>query len=635
MSHLKPLMQQNFLEYASYVIVDRAIPDLRDGLKPVQRRILHTLHSAHDGKFHKVANIIGETMKLHPHGDAAIGDALVVVANKEYFIEKQGNFGSPVTGHRAAAARYIECRLNPLAVDTLFNPHLTEFVPSYDGRREEPVFLPSKLPVILMLGPEGIAVGMSTKILPHNLVELLEGQIKVLQKKKVELLPDFFTGGRVDVSEYEDGLGKVKVRAKIERKDDKTVVIREIPFGTTTESLIASIEAAAQKGKVKIGSINDFTTESVEIELTLPRGVYAEELMPQLYAYTDCEVSISSNPVVIHDRKPVVLPVTEMLEFLTKQLREIIRAELELELKNLEDRQHWLTLEQIFIEQRVYKKIEKAKTDQKVKEAVWTGMHEYEILFVRPMVKDDIGRLLEIRIRRISAYDIDRNRKQLDEIAKNIRQVRSKLRNLTKTTISYLEGLVKKYRSQFPRRTEVTTFKSVDKKAVARQHIKLSYDPDTGFFGSQVRGRDFGLSVSEYDRVLAISNNGTYRIMAPPEKVLITGKLLYCAVFDQEEGVRFTIVYRDGDRNCYGKRVHIQRFIKDKEYFLIKSGKIDFLWEEEKLGTLEMKFVPMKRQRVTEASYDLSELDYMGVSARGTRLAPKPVGRVKFRAGAE
>ena len=288
MSYLEPVMQQNFLEYASYVVVDRAIPNLNDGCKPVQRRILNTLFEVDDGKFNKVANIIGETMKLHPHGDASIGAALVVLANKEYFIERQGNFGNPTTGHAAAAPRYIECRLTELAKDTLFNKNLTEYQPSYDGRKKEPVILPVKLPVILMLGTEGIAVGMATRILPHNFKELLKAQIKILEDKRFKLYPDFMQGGIMDVSEYKDGLGKIKVRAKLEPVGDKKILIREVPFSTTTEGLIASIEAAAQKNKVKIASINDFTTESVEIELTLSRGVYAEEVSPQLYAYTDC-----------------------------------------------------------------------------------------------------------------------------------------------------------------------------------------------------------------------------------------------------------------------------------------------------------------------------------------------------------
>jgi topoisomerase-4 subunit A len=408
MAQLETLMRRNFVDYASYAILDRAIPDLRDGLKPVQRRILHTLFEMHDGRYHKVANVIGETMKLHPHGDASIGDALVVLASKGFFIDRQGNFGNLLTGHPAAAPRYIECRLTPLALENLFNEALTEFAPSYDGRNKEPLCLPSKLPVVLMQGIEGIAVGMATKILPHNLVELWRAQIDLLRGESIEIQPDFPQGGIADVSAYDDGRGKVEIRARIAKRGDKRVVISEVPYGTTTESLIASIEAAVQKGRVKVASIDDFTTDRVEIELALPRGVTAAEVIPQLYAYTDCSVSVSSNVVVIVDRRPVQMTVSEALQALTEQLRERIRAELEWERGQLVDRQHWLTLEQIFVEQRVYKRIEDATTEEAVRDEVLTGMAAFEELFVRPLVDEDVKRLLELRIRRISAYDIER-----------------------------------------------------------------------------------------------------------------------------------------------------------------------------------------------------------------------------------
>lgn len=630
MVSLEPLMEKNFLEYASYVILDRAIPDIRDGCKPVQRRILTTLFGSHDGKFHKVANIIGETMKLHPHGDVSIGDALVVLANKEYFIERQGNFGNPITGHRAAAARYIECRLTPLAVDTIFNKELTQYIPSYDGRKDEPLFLPAKLPVVLLLGTEGIAVGMSTKILPHNFRELLEAQVKILEKKKFQLFPDFRSGGVVDVSEYEDGLGRVRVRAKVEPRGEKHVVITEVPFSVTTESLIASIEAAAQKNKIKIAGIQDFTAESVEIELQLPRGVYADEVIPQLYAYTDCEVSLSPNLVVIHDGHPRILTVSKVLEILTEQLVEVLRAELQYELAQLQDKQHWLTLEQIFIENRVYKSIEKQKTADGVHKAVWDGMHEYEILFVRPMVDEDVERLLRIPIRRISAYDIAKNRRDLEQIAKSIKAVNSKLRRMTATTVKYLQHLIDKYGDQYARRTQIDTFEVVDKKAVARQNIRMAYDPETGLYGSEVRGSKFVQTISEYDRVLIVSNDGSYRIVGPVEKLLV-GKIVYCEIFDQDKGTTFTVVYRDKKRVAYGKKVHIEKFIRDKEYYLIKNkeGRIDLLSEADDPGIAELGFPPAPRQRVHSATFDLREVPEVGPSAKGNRLAPKAVSRVK------
>lgn len=629
-NHLEPLMQQNFIEYASYVIVDRAIPDVRDGCKPVQRRLLNTLFEIEDGKFHKVANVIGETMKLHPHGDASIGEALVVLANKEYFIEKQGNYGSVVTGHAAAAARYIECRLTPLARETLFNKALTQYVPSYDGRKQEPLYLPSKLPVILMLGTEGIAVGMATKILPHNFGELLQAQIKILQEEKFKLYPDFQQGGLADISEYDDGRGKVKVRALIETVGDKKVVIREIPFSTTTESLIASIETAIQKGKVKISAINDFTTENVEIELTLPRGIYADEVIPQLFAYTDCEVSISSNIVVIQDRHPVEMTVSQALKYLTEQLREQIKAELEYELGVLEDKQHWLTLEQLFIENRIYKRIENAETEEKVRSEVMNGLKPFAAQFIRKMNDDDVNRLLELRIRRISKYDIQKNRQDIDDIVRAIKNARSKLKALTKTTISYLEGVLAKYGDHWPRRTRLERFVAVDKKAVARQNIKVAYDSETGFWGSDAKGKDFPLTISEYDLVLAICNDGTYRIMTPQPKVLLSGKVLYCDVFDPEKGVVFSVVYRDDKKNAFAKKIHIHKFIRNREYELIprKEGKIELLTADENPGSITLVSSITGRKRAEVLEVDLNSLELTAPTARGTKIAPFAVAKV-------
>ena len=634
MSQLESLMKDHFVEYASYFILDRAIPDLRDGLKPVQRRILHTLFKMHDGRFHKVANVIGDTMKLHPHGDLSIGDALVVLANKDFFIERQGNFGNLLTGHRAAAARYIECRLTDLAREAMFHPALTEFVPSYDGRNEEPVVLPAKLPVILMTGTEGIAVGMATKILPHNLVEIWKAQIAILKKKPFELFPDFQQGGLMDVSSYEDGEGKVELRARIEARDRKTVVIREIPFGTTTESLIASIESAVGKGRVKISSIDDFTTDKVEIELTLARGSDADEVIPQLYAYTDCSVSVSSNLVVIDQRKPVKLRVADIARSLTESLKAQLKLELQYDRDQLADRKHWLTLEQIFVEKRIYKLIEDKTTAEAVRKAVWTGMKKHQKLFVRPMVEEDVTRLLELRIRRISIYDIERNRKEIEDIDEKIKNVERQLKNMVKTTISYLEGMLEKFGDQYPRRTTITEIEAVDKKAVARQNLRLSYDKKTSFFGTEVRGDQFKMTVSEFEFVLAIAKDGTYRIMSAPEKVLFTGPLIYAEMFAPEKGIEFTVAYRDKSKIAFAKRVRIEKFIRNREYRLIKDkgGRIDELLAEGVTGSVHMNFVPQKRQRVKEADFDLSVLELTSPTARGARMAAKPVGKVMFTA---
>src|SRR5580692_9326110 len=394
-------VDRGFLEYASYVIRDRAIPNLADGLKPVQRRILWALHRTDDGRFTKVANVVGDTMKYHPHGDASIGDALVVLTNKRYLIEGQGNFGNIFTGDPAAAPRYIECRLTELARTELFNDDLTEFVPSYDGRKKEPVALPSRLPLLLMLGTEGIAVGMSCSILPHNFPELLEAQIAILKKQPFKVLPDFQTGGLMDAREYRDGAGQIKVRAKIKIKDETTVVIKEIPPNTTTESLTDSIEDASRKGKIKVKSINDFTSEEVEIEVRAPNGVSADQLADALYAFTDCEVTISSRIMVIRDNRPVELTVSEALRENTIQLVATLKRELELKETQLQQELHYKTLVRIFIEQRIYKKIEQARTNEAVIEAVIEGFKPFRRQMHRDLASEDIAMLLEVRIRRI------------------------------------------------------------------------------------------------------------------------------------------------------------------------------------------------------------------------------------------
>ncbi len=639
MTQLEPLMRRNFLEYASYVVVDRAIPELRDGCKPVQRRILHTLFTMDDGKFNKVANIIGECMKLHPHGDASIGDALVVLANKGkalgnhdlgYFFEKQGNFGNIMTGDGAAAARYIECRLTPLAKETLFNPALTQYSPSYDGRRDEPVALPAKLPVILMLGTEGIAVGMATTILPHNLGELLQAQIRILKEEPYRgLRPDFPTGGIMDASEYDDGRGKVKVRAKIEADGEKRVVITELPWGVTTESLCASIETAYEKGKVKISNINDKTGEEVRLELDLPRGVSTDEVIPQLYAFTDCEVEVNTNIVVIRERKPAELRVKEILEECTARLKDIIRAEIEHQLSGLTDKQHWLTLEQLFIENRVYKKIENQTTEEGVNQAVWKGMEPFNGMFVRAMVDEDVVRLLEIRIKRISQFDIDKNRRDIDDIVRAIKEAKAKLKNLTGTTIAWLEYMHGKYAAVFPRRTKVKSMEEIDEKSVARANIKLGYDQATGFFGSAVKASDREIKVTEYDKVIAIMQNGVYRIMAPPEKTLLEGKVIHLEIFDPEKGLPLVVVYRDKQKVPWAKKVHIQSFIHDKEYELIKerAGRIDHLLTKAR-GIATSHMVPVPRLRVHEERFDLATLELSGLAARGTRIAERPTAKI-------
>jgi len=518
MAFVNNLYNTNFLEYASYVIKDRAIPHVDDGLKPVQRRILHTLFEVDDGKFHKVANVVGQCMKYHPHGDASIGDALVALANKDLFIDKQGNFGNIFTGDPASAVRYIECRLSPLAREVLFNPEITEYVDSYDGRNREPVTLPAKLPVLLALGAEGIAVGMSTKILPHNLIELLEAQIAYLKGSQNTVYPDFPTGGFADVSEYEDGNGKVLLRAKLDTSDPKRIVVRELPFGSTTESIIASIEAAARKGKLKIAGISDYTAENVEIEIRLARGIHTQDTVDALYAFTDCESSASVNMLVISGDKPVVMSVSQIIRRNTDSLVEILKAELKLEEKKLKDKLHAKTLEQIFIENRVYKKIEAMKTADGVTQAVFDGLKPFKAQIKREVTKEDVDTLLKIPIRRISLYDINRAKKEMDEISARLREIKKALGAIVDYTVDFLGDIIRKYRPMYPRKTQLISFKKVDVREAAQRNLKLRYDKDTGYLGHEVNGNVL-LDVSPYDRVLVIRKTGAYSVINVPDKL--------------------------------------------------------------------------------------------------------------------
>src|SRR5258706_8675041 len=435
----------SFLEYASYVIRDRAIPKLADGLKPVQRRILYVLHTLDDGRFIKVASVTGETMKYHPHGNASIDDALVVLANKRYLIEGQGNFGNIFTGDIAAAPRYIECRLTALARTELFNDEITDFVPSYDGRNQEPVVLPSKLPLLLMLGTEGVAVGMACKILPHNFPELIEAQIAILKKQPFKCLPDFPTGGLMDARGYADGKGGIKVRAKIKAKDDSTVVIKEIPPTTTTAALIGSIEDASRKGKIKVKSINDFTSEEVEIEIKAPSGVSCDQLIDALYAFTDCEVTIASRIVLIKNNRPFEMTVSEVLRENTAQLVDILKRELQLREGKLQDELHFRTLERIFIEERIYKKIEQAKTNEAVLAAVHDGFKPFRRQLLRDLADADVERLLQVRIRRISLFDINKHREEMEKAKTELGETRKHRKNLTKTVPDPRQSLLAHY----------------------------------------------------------------------------------------------------------------------------------------------------------------------------------------------
>ncbi len=517
MQDLKQMMREHYLKYASYVILDRAIPNVADGLKPVQRRIMHTLFEMHDGKFHKVANVVGQTMAYHPHGDAPIYEALVNIGMRGFLLDTQGNFGNMLTGDPAAAARYIEARLSPLALEVLFNPAITKFIPSYDGRHQEPVTFPAKIPLQLLLGAEGIAVGMSTKVLPHNFVELIEAVIAILEERPYKVLPDFPTGGIMDASEYSGGRGKVKLRSKIEVRDPKTLVIRDICYGTTTESLIHSIDEAAKRGKLKIESISDYTTEKVEIEIKLPRGQYAEDVLDHLYHYTECQVNLIPQMILIKDNLPVDTSVQEILEHHVTLLLSYLKKELELEeekyLQDIFER----TLEQIFIENRLYKQIEEVKSSEEMFDTLKKSIKPYHHLLARLPEMPDYERLLAIPIRRIARFDIEKNQEDIKAVEKKLSKTRGHLKKLKPYAISYLKSLIERFGKHFPRKTEIQEIAEIDKKAIERKEITVGFDPKTGYVGTKVVGAK-EISCTNFDKMLIFYKSGIYKIINIPEK---------------------------------------------------------------------------------------------------------------------
>ncbi len=627
---LHRLFHDNFIDYSSYVITERAIPDLADGLKPVQRRILQTLKNMDDGRFHKVANVVGECMKLHPHGDASIFAALVTLANKGYLIDRQGNFGNIFTGDQASAPRYIECRLSPLARETLFNPDLTEYTDSYDGRMREPVTLPAKIPLLLLQGAEGIAVGMATKIMPHNFCELIEAQKKILRGEPFEIFPDFPQGGLLDVSHYQQGNGRLRCRARIEARNDKTIVITEIPYGTTTQGVIDSIEKAVKAGKLKIQSVSDYTAESVEVEIKLPRGVYAAETIGALYAFTDCEISISPNLTVIRDGKPVVMTVDEVLRCNTGKLKNDLGRELEIELGRLRDRLHAELLEQIFIEERLYKEIEECESFEAVLAALDRALAPFADRLERPVTREDMERLLEIRIKRISRYDIEKKRRAIDETRAAIARVEADLADLTGFCLRFLDDLLVRYGPQHPRRTELASFDEVDARKVALANLTVVYHRESGFLGHQVKDKgDIEIACSEYDRLLLITKDGMYKVIAVPDKLYVGSDVLW--VGKVARSLLFNLVYRDGSSGLsYVKRFRMPKFIVDREYRLFPAHRKSFI-QHLSLGEgqgARIYFAPSRRARSNLMDIAFDDFLIKGVAARGKRLGARVVRRV-------
>ncbi|MGD1084580.1 MAG: DNA topoisomerase IV subunit A [Verrucomicrobiota bacterium] len=621
-------VDRSFLDYASYVIRDRAIPKLDDGLKPVQRRIFWALHEKDDGRFIKVANVVGHSMQYHPHGDASIGDALVTLANKGYFIERQGNFGNIFTGDLAAAPRYIECRLTELARTELFNDPLTEFVPSYDGRNKEPVALPCKLPLLLMLGTEGIAVGMSCCILPHNFPELLEAQIAILKKQPFKVLPDFQTGGLMDAREYRDGAGQVKVRAKIKIKDETTVVIQEIPPNTTTESLTDSIEDASRKGKIKVRSINDFTAEEVEIEVKAPAGVTAEQLVDALYAFTDCETSIASRVVVIRDNRPVEMTVSEVLRENTARLVATLRRELELKAALLQQELHSKTLVRIFIENRIYKQIEQCRTNEAVAEAVEKGFKPFRRQMQRDLAAEDIETLLGVRIRRISLFDIHKHREEMDKIKADLDETRGHLKNVTKHAIAHLEALLEKYGPLHPRLTKSSRYDEVDAREAAFKAFKAAYDRESGYVGHKVSGEEFKLDCTKFDKLLLVFRDGHYKVVELPEKMFVGPDMVFCALPERDRVM--TLAYTNRDAS-YLKRFTFGGTILNKEYFCIPPKSRILFFEPETPAELFIRYKAAPYQKINQQTCNPSQVEVKGPKTRGRQISIKEVAAINSK----
>ncbi|PID27075.1 MAG: DNA topoisomerase IV [Candidatus Cloacimonadota bacterium] len=631
MANLKEFFDYNFIEFANYVVKYRAIPDIHDGFKPVQRRIIHSMLELDDGKFNKVANIVGNTMKYHPHGDASIYESLVNMANKNLFIEKQGNFGNIFTGDKAAAARYIEARLTPLAKEVLLNKELTDYIDSYDGRNKEPIIFPAKIPIILLLGSEGIGVGMSTKIMPHNFNEVLNAQISYLKGEEFTLYPDFQHGCMMDVSEYNDGNGKIKLRAVVETESDKKIVIRKIPHGTTTESIINSIEKASKKGKIKVTSINDYTASEIEIEVILARGYKAQDAITALYAFTDCQVSISPQTLCLNNGLPKIYTVSNILKYCTDNLVDILTRELELKLKKLKDEHHYKSLAQIFIEERIYKSIEEVETYPKVIKTVIQNFEPFREKLTRDITNDDAEKLLALQIKRISRFDINKNRKELKEILSEIKRTEESLKSIVPYTIKYIKSIIKEYGEQFPRKTEIENLEVITAKDAAIENIKLYYDRKNGYLGTSVKSEN-SILVSEFSDVILFYGNGTYKVVRVSEKAFVGKNIIYFNKADsQESKLRiYSIVYRDKkSKFCFIKRFKDIKYILDKEYRYYPEGcKLEYFTVRQNLHfTCYLERLPRMRSFVKE--FDLNDYKTKGITANGLRIIDKNIIKIK------
>ena len=620
---LKRLVNGNFLNYASYVIRDRAIPDVDDGLKPVQRRILHSLFENDDGKFIKVANIVGYSMQFHPHGDASIEDALVTLANKRYLIEGQGNFGNLLTGDPAAASRYIECRLTPLARDEIFDPDLTDTVPSYDGRKEEPVTLPARIPLLLLLGAEGIAVGLSTRILPHNFSELLDAQVAILQKRPFEVFPDFQQGGLMDVADYAKGKGAVRVRARIEIRDPQTLVIREVPFGATTDSLIASIEEAGRKGKIRLRSIHDYTAERVEVEIQLQAEETATRAIEALYAFTQCESQVASRIMVIRDGRPTEMDVEEVLRHNTERLLKLLTRRLKVQQKRLTEDLHRKTLVQIFVENRLYKPIESCQSQDEVERVVRSGLEPFLSALQREVTHGDVDLLLGIPIRRISLFDLEKNRQDMDSIRVELGESRENLATLTGYAIRYLRQLQKKYGAMFPRQTAIESFHEVGVRELTASEHKICIDRAKGYLGYGIPG-DLLFECSPLDKLLLAWKDGRYKVVPPPEKVFVDSSLIHCAVLDRDRVL--TVVYtEDGFTRI---RKLSANAITNREYRCIPKGAQVVFFSDQDPSILYVQYDVPETAAIRQQEFDTTALPVRERDGKSSLMSSKKIAAI-------
>ena len=638
--HISELYKDWFIDYASYVILERAVPHIDDGLKPVQRRILHSMWEMEDGRYNKVANIIGNTMKYHPHGDASITDALVGLGQKELLIDTQGNWGNILTGDSAAAARYIEARLTPFALEVVFNPKTTEWQLSYDGRNKEPITLPVKFPLLLALGVEGIAVGLSCKILPHNFNELIDASIAALKGKKVEIFPDFPTGGIIDVTNYNDGMrgGKIKIRARIKEINSKTIAITEIPYGTTTTALIDSIIAANEKGKLKIKKIEDNTSDSVEILLHLHPDVSTDVTIEALYAYTQCEMTISPNAVVIENDQPKFMSVSEMLKYSAQRTLNLLKKELEIELHELQEKWHFASIEKIFIKEEMYIDFKKFDTKENLYEYLFKRFEKYKKQLIRPLNENDIQKLTQIPMIRITKFDSAKADELITELHHQIQQTENHLNNIVDYTIEYFKELKRKYGKGKERKTEIRVLHQVQKTEINIPNQKLYIDREEGFIGTSLRKNEFLCECSDNDEIICITEDGIMKVVKVADKVYVGKKIIYANVFKRnDDKTVYNVIYRDGPKGIYFvKRFNIGGITRDKEYNITKgtpNSKIVYLSANPNAETEKILILlkPNCGARKTELEFDFASVNVKGRSAIGNILTKYPIAKVLLK----